>query len=83
MTGNIPQRLGSLHPNIAPYGEQFETQDNNWIVLAIGSDEQFRKLCIVLQTPEIADDTAFASNTLRVQNRVQLQELLQQQFKQC
>jgi crotonobetainyl-CoA:carnitine CoA-transferase CaiB-like acyl-CoA transferase len=82
MTGNIPQRLGSLHPNIAPYGEQFETQDNNWIVLAIGSDEQFRKLCIVLQTPEIANDTAFASNTLRVQNRVQLQELLQQQFKQ-
>ena len=36
----------------------------------------------MLQTPEIANDTAFASNTLRVQNRVQLQELLQQQFKQ-
>jgi crotonobetainyl-CoA:carnitine CoA-transferase CaiB-like acyl-CoA transferase len=81
MTGKNPERIGSLHPNIAPYGEQFETQDNKWIVLAIGSDEQFRKLCYVLQTPETKDNPSFATNTLRVQNRVQLQKILQEQFK--
>ena len=81
MTGNIPQRLGSLHPNIAPYGELFQTLDEKWLVLAIGSDDQFRKLCSVLQIPKISNDSVYETNTLRVQNRVQLQELLQQHFK--
>src|SRR5690606_15808816 len=27
MAGKVPQRIGSLHPNIAPYGEIFETKD--------------------------------------------------------
>lgn len=81
MTGNTPRRLGSLHPNIAPYGEQFETMDNKWIVLAIGSDDQFRKLCQVLNLPDIATSDLYSSNTLRVQNRTQLYTVLQEQFK--
>ena len=81
MTGNTPKRLGSLHPNIAPYGEQFETMDNRWIVLAIGSDDQFRKLCQVLNLPDIATSALYSSNTLRVQNRTQLHTVLQEQFK--
>lgn len=81
MTGNTPKRLGSLHPNIAPYGEQFETMDNKWIVLAIGSDDQFRKLCQVLNLPDIATSALYSSNTLRVQNRTQLHTVLQEQFK--
>ena len=81
MSGNNPQRLGSLHPNIAPYGEQFETQDNKWIVLAIGSDEQFRKLCTILHIQETASNPLFTSNTLRVENRTVLQVLLQTEFR--
>jgi crotonobetainyl-CoA:carnitine CoA-transferase CaiB-like acyl-CoA transferase len=80
MTGKNPQRMGSLHPNIAPYGEQFETQDHKWIVLAIGSDDQFKKLCTALRIPETQFDSDFASNTLRVQNRTKLQAILQNEF---
>lgn len=81
MTGNIPQRMGSLHPNIAPYGELFQTQDNRWIVLAIGSDEQFRKLSRILNTEKTSEDSRFSSNTSRVKNRMDLHAILQQEFQ--
>jgi crotonobetainyl-CoA:carnitine CoA-transferase CaiB-like acyl-CoA transferase len=80
MTGNIPQRLGSLHPNIAPYGELFQTKDEKWIVLAIGSDEQFRKLCLIFNDSNASSDFRFSSNTDRVKNRKDLQEILQTEF---
>ena len=41
MNKHIPRPIGSLHPNIAPYGETFTTKDNKTIVLAIGSNNQF------------------------------------------
>jgi crotonobetainyl-CoA:carnitine CoA-transferase CaiB-like acyl-CoA transferase len=81
MTGNIPQRMGSLHPNIAPYGELFQTQDEKWIVLAIGSDEQFRKLGMILNTEMTTQDVRFSSNTSRVENRIELHAILQQEFR--
>lgn len=78
MTGNIPKRIGSLHPNIAPYGEQFQTKDHKPIVLAIGSDEQFRKLTHLLGMSEISNDIRFSTNTNRVKNRVALFQLIQE-----
>jgi crotonobetainyl-CoA:carnitine CoA-transferase CaiB-like acyl-CoA transferase len=72
--------MGSLHPNIAPYGELFHTQDEKSIVLAIGSDEQFRKLCIILNDSNAYSDTRFSSNTERVKYRIVLKEILQKAF---
>jgi crotonobetainyl-CoA:carnitine CoA-transferase CaiB-like acyl-CoA transferase len=82
MTGNIPQRLGSLHPNIAPYGELFQTQDEKWVVLAIGSDAQFKKLCLILNDTNASSDIRFSSNTERVKHRIVLKEMLQKAFDQ-
>ena len=79
--GNIPTRQGSLHPNIAPYGETFETQDKKQILLAIGSDSQFRKLCHLLGLNEIATQAEFADNKARVKNRIRLGEILKIQFR--
>ena len=81
MTGHIPQRMGSLHPNIAPYGELLQTQDKKWIVLAVGSDEQFKKLNVILNTPENDADSRFSSNTNRVKNRIELFDILQREFQ--
>ena len=81
MTGNIPRPLGSLHPNIAPYGEVFQTLDEKRLVLAIGSDDQFRKLCALLGLPNTPNETQFSTNTERVKNRAELQEILQHEFR--
>lgn len=77
MEGKIPQRIGSLHPNIAPYGEIFETKDKALITFAIGSDMHFQKLCAFLTIAELSTDPKFASNVNRVQHRTELQMILQ------
>jgi crotonobetainyl-CoA:carnitine CoA-transferase CaiB-like acyl-CoA transferase len=76
MEGHIPQRLGSLHPNIAPYGELFETRDKQLVVLAIGTNKQFNSLCDLLQANDLKEDPRFKTNTERVKNRVLLKATL-------
>lgn len=77
MAGHIPQRIGSLHPNIAPYGEIFTTKDKKLVTFAIGSDNHFMKLCKILQCEELVNDVRFSSNQNRVKNRNELASLLQ------
>lgn len=76
----VPQRIGSLHPNIAPYGEIFNTKDGKQVVVAIGTDNQFKSLCTILQLEELSDDKRFLKNTDRVQNRLVLKPLLEHSF---
>lgn len=77
MGGKIAQRIGSTHPNIAPYGELFKTADDVTITFAIGSTKQFTGLCRVLGTENLLEDSCFNTNTNRVQNREALAALLQ------
>lgn len=76
MTGVLPVRRGSKHPNIAPYGEIFTTADKRQMTLAIGSDGQFKKLCAVLNLESIVSDERFANNQNRVKNRKTLEQIL-------
>ncbi len=76
MADHVPKRIGSKHPNIAPYGELFQTKDDRTITFAIGSDVHFSKLCATLKVPEITEDDRFSSNQKRVVNRQELFELL-------
>ncbi len=66
-TGKNPQRLGNGHPNIVPY-QTFATQ-NGSIILAVGNDSQFIKFCKVADCSELANDSKFATNAQRVNNR--------------
>lgn len=81
MTGRVPERSGSLHPNIAPYGEHFYFADNTCLVLAIGTDAQFDKFCQIVHTPELIHDERFCTNAFRVQHRHQLYEIWAPIFK--
>jgi crotonobetainyl-CoA:carnitine CoA-transferase CaiB-like acyl-CoA transferase len=80
MTGAVPQPMGTLHPNIAPYGELFACADGGRILLAVGSDAQFAALCKVLAAGSIVHDARFASNGLRVSNRQALAQQLEPLF---
>lgn len=72
MVGHIPKRIGSKHPNIAPYGELFTTKDEAIVTFAIGSDQHFEKLCDVLGLGELMKEHKYSSNQNRVQNRTEL-----------
>ncbi|MEO1450927.1 MAG: CoA transferase, partial [Bacteroidota bacterium] len=79
VAGHIPQPMGSAHPNIVPYGSQYQTQDGSSIVLAVGNDRQFSALCEVLG---IHPNPGWATNPGRVLDRSVLESTLQAAFKQ-
>jgi crotonobetainyl-CoA:carnitine CoA-transferase CaiB-like acyl-CoA transferase len=81
MEGKIPERIGSLHPNIAPYGEIFETLDKQQITFAIGSDKHFVKLCHFLGLEYLPNENDFSSNQKRVENRKKLFQILQEEVR--
>lgn len=74
--GQTPTRLGNAHPNIVPY-QDFPTADGD-MILAVGNDGQFAKLCTTLGLPALAEDARFATNPARVQHRSALIPLLRQ-----
>lgn len=74
-TGQIPQRQGNSHPSLVPY-QDFVTQDGA-MLLAIGNDGQFVRFCAAAGHPEWATDPRFASNALRVRNRLELIPVMQ------
>jgi len=71
----LPTRQGSAHPNIAPYGDSFLTNDGKRILLAVGSDRQFFDLINLLGIKNVSMDK-FATNPRRVMNREELAVIL-------
>jgi crotonobetainyl-CoA:carnitine CoA-transferase CaiB-like acyl-CoA transferase len=67
VSGTPPVRLGNAHPNISPY-EVVPVADG-YLILAVGNDGQFRRLCAILGIEEFADDPRHATNKARVANR--------------
>lgn len=80
--GKIPQRMGSAHPNIVPYGTIFYTRDQKPVVLAVGNNVQFARLCVVLERPDLAEHPDYQSNPGRVAARETLDTELQAAFDQ-
>lgn len=81
MTGEVARPIGTLHPNIAPYGELFICGDNKRMVLAVGSDTQFKALNQVLDL-DLHHDQHFNTNAKRVLNRNVLAQLIAQPIAQ-
>jgi len=75
---HLPQRIGTEHPNIAPYGDLFQTKDGRTILLGTGTQKQYEALCTILGIPELKTDSRFSTNQLRLQNRTELKKQLSQ-----
>lgn len=73
-TDENPTRLGNGHPNIVPY-QTFATNDGS-LILAIGNDQQFEKFCHAAKCSELATDSFYQTNQLRVENRTMLIPIL-------
>jgi crotonobetainyl-CoA:carnitine CoA-transferase CaiB-like acyl-CoA transferase len=67
--------MGNAHPNIVPY-QTFETSAGH-VMIAVGSDAQYAKLCTAIGRPELAADPAYRANADRVRNRARLVSELQ------
>lgn len=76
-----PRRTGASHATIYPYGP-FETGGGESVTLGIQNEREWNSFCqSVLEKPELSQDVRFASNSLRVQNREELKEVIRGAFK--
>ena len=66
-SGRVPQRMGSSHPNIAPY-DRYTAADGE-IFLGIVNDGQFRRFCECVKRADLGADPRFASPSLRLEHR--------------
>jgi crotonobetainyl-CoA:carnitine CoA-transferase CaiB-like acyl-CoA transferase len=70
VAGEEPHRLGNAHPAIVPY-EAFETSDG-YVIVAIGTNEQFTRFCTAAGLADLAGDARYATNPQRVEHRLEL-----------
>ncbi len=77
---SIPQRMGSDHPNIVPYGTIFKTSEGKEIVLAAGTDKQYQQLITVLGRPDLAKDCKFEKNHGRVIHKEEINDIIQKEI---
>ncbi|MBV9698220.1 MAG: CoA transferase [Gammaproteobacteria bacterium] len=70
LSGEVPRRQGSAHPNIVPY-QAFATADGH-LMLAVGNDRQFASFCDAAGLGELARQPRFATNAQRVAHRTEL-----------
>ncbi|MEZ4616275.1 MAG: CaiB/BaiF CoA-transferase family protein [Caldilineaceae bacterium] len=79
IAGEAPQRYGNAHASIVPY-QTMPTSDG-WIMLAVGNDGQFARLCTAVGRSDWASDERFATNPARVAQRTTLIPLLEAIFR--
>jgi crotonobetainyl-CoA:carnitine CoA-transferase CaiB-like acyl-CoA transferase len=70
LTGRTPKRQGNRHPNIMPQ-DVFKCRDGD-VVLAVGNDGQFAKMCAALGETELGSDPRYTRNADRVRNMDEL-----------
>jgi crotonobetainyl-CoA:carnitine CoA-transferase CaiB-like acyl-CoA transferase len=80
VSGNVPARNGNAHPNIQPQ-DVYGCADGD-VILVVGNDGQFTKLCEVLGHPEWPLDERFSNNAQRVRNIAELSAMLREAFGQ-
>ncbi len=67
VTGADAKRWGNQHPNLVPY-QLFHASDRP-IVVAVGSDAQWKSLAVAIDLDELADDESLSTNAGRVAER--------------
>ncbi len=72
--GDRPGPIGARHPSAAPF-DAFPTKDR-YIIIAVGGDAGYRKLCATIGREDLADHPLFVTNELRLENQHALKNAL-------
>jgi formyl-CoA transferase len=79
-SGRQQPRAGARHATIAPYGP-FTARDGRTVLLSIQNETEWTRFCAeFLADPGLAADPRFATNTLRVVNREELEAIVDARF---
>ncbi|KPN64551.1 itaconate CoA-transferase [Aliiroseovarius crassostreae] len=75
-----PARAGASHATIFPYGP-FAVGDGRTVILGLQNEREWKAFCdVVLETPGLATDGRFSSNSLRAENKIALTQIITTSF---
>ena len=75
-TGREPGREGNVDRVMSPHGVYETAEQDSWVALAIGSDDEWRAFCAAGPLPALAEDARFADGFRRWKHREELDALV-------
>lgn len=75
-SGRVAAPLGNAHPFMAPHGVYPCRGDDLWVAIAVGSDDEWRRLCEAIGQPDLAAEARFATVWRRQRNHAALDDIL-------
>jgi CoA:oxalate CoA-transferase len=79
LSGDVAGRQGSSHVSIPTY-RTFTCGDHREIVITANTQDMWKRLCDVIEHPELTTDARFITNNMRLKNREELWPILEQAF---
>lgn len=76
MNGYSPKRAGNRDVLMAPHNCYRCSDDDNWISIAVGSDEEWNALVRAMGSPDWTKDAAFSTSAMRLRNQERLDQLI-------
>jgi crotonobetainyl-CoA:carnitine CoA-transferase CaiB-like acyl-CoA transferase len=74
--GRLGERIGNRHPWQAPQGCYACAGDDEWCVISVRDDTDWVALCRVMEMPELAQDSRFATNQGRRQYHDEIDRII-------
>jgi len=76
MNGEIPERVGNRDDHMAPHNVYRCKGENNWVSIAVSTDEEWRGLCRAIGRRDLIDDQRFADSPGRHRNQGELDRIV-------
>jgi len=74
--GRRTLRIGNRHPFWSPHGVYPCQGRDQWVAIAVGSDEEWQAVCQVIGNPELATNPRFADPIERRQHQEELDQII-------
>ena len=76
MTGRVPGPQDNRRPGFAPYGTYACSGEDQWVSVAVATNQEWAALCGAIGLPGLESDSRFLTSGLREKNRLELDDLV-------
>jgi benzylsuccinate CoA-transferase BbsF subunit len=78
MNRRLPRKIGNDHLSMAPHGCYRCKGDDKWVTITVGSDDEWKKLCLLMDKPTLTEESKFADVLSRWKNRRELNQIIEE-----
>ncbi len=82
MNGREAVKMGNRRPSMAPHGVYGCAGDDEWVSIAVGSEEEWGRFCSAVGMECLAQDSRFATVSARKENEDALDEIVERWTRQ-